>query len=124
LAILGDFKEHSKQKAVHDIVSQLYEKLGSEPQKFRDYFYMLETLSENRSLKGQIRKEKDVITQVNVKNFASYQWGRDDGREEGVEEGMEKIVRHLLINQSPEQVSILTNLPLDWVMAIQRKVEH
>jgi hypothetical protein len=51
LAILGDFKHDSKREAVQKIILQLNQKLNTQPQRFREYFSMLEILSENRDLK-------------------------------------------------------------------------
>jgi hypothetical protein len=45
-----------------------------------------------------------MITQVNIKNLASY--------ELGMERGIEKITTQLLLSLSPEQVAELTDLPV------------
>ena len=124
LAILADFKQHSTQDVVLEIVSRLHQKLASQPQRFRDYFYMLESLSENRDLKSYINEVKTVITQVNVENFASYEWGMEKGIEKGIEKGMEKIILKLLATQSPEQVASLTDLPFEMIVQIKNKMEH
>ena len=51
---------------------------------------MLERLAENRNLLPNIKEAKDMLTQVDVTKFASYQWGREDGLKEGIEQGIEK----------------------------------
>jgi hypothetical protein len=56
-----------------------------------------------------------VITQVNVKNFASYKWG--------VEAGMVAIIEQLLKTLPPEQVAKLSNLPLDKIIEIKQNVK-
>lgn len=128
LAILGDFKQTSQQQAVHEIVAQLHQNLQSHPQRFREYLYMLEILSENRDLKAYIEEAENMITQVNIENLPSYSLGMKRGIKEGMEKGMEnaveQIIRQLLMTQSPEQVANLTHLPFEKIIQIKSKMEH
>lgn len=132
LAILGDFKHHSKQQAVDKIVAQLHEKLHLQPNRYREYLYMLEILSENRDLKTYIKEAETVITQVAIENLPSYelgmekglQKGMERGMEQGLEQGIETVIKQLLSSQSPEQVANLIQLPLDKIMHIKNKTEH
>jgi hypothetical protein len=61
-----------------------------------------------------------VITQVNIENFASYEWGM----EKGMEKGMVAIVEQLLKTLSPEQVAKLSNLPLEKIIKIKNETTH
>ena len=51
LVILYDFKERPVQDVVNCIVKRLHELLAEDERGFRDYFEILETLSENCHLK-------------------------------------------------------------------------
>jgi hypothetical protein len=48
----------------------------------------------------------------------------EQGMEKGVKKGMKKIIQQLLTTQSPEQVAVLTNLPLKKIIKIQGKMPH
>lgn len=160
LAILGDFKQHSDLQVVHEIVSQLHQKLSSQPKRFREYLYMLETLSENRDLKNQIKEAENMITQFSIEKMPSYElgmekgiitglekgivegWkkgmekglekgieqglekGMEQGIEKGIKKGMKKIIQQLLTTQSPEQVALLTNFPVEKIIKIKNKMQH
>jgi hypothetical protein len=128
LAILGDFKLDSKRTAVQEIVSKLYENLGSQPRRFREYLYMLEILSENRDLKTYIKEAETMITQVTIENLPSYELGMERGMEQGMERGMEQgieiIIRQLLNTHSVEQVADLIHLPVDKIKLIKNKTAH
>jgi predicted transposase/invertase (TIGR01784 family) len=125
LAILADFKHHSSREAVHEIIMRLHQKLNLQPQRLREYLYMLEVLSENRNLKTYIKEAENMITQVNIETLPSYELGMEKGMQKGVEKGMEqgirKVIRQLLATQSPEQVAQLTNLPVDRIMEIKKQ---
>ena len=54
---------------------------------FRNYFQMLETLSDNRHLQDNIDEAKQMLTKIDVKKFASYRWGVEEGLEKGLEKG-------------------------------------
>ena len=120
LAILGDFKNDSKREAVQKIVLQLNQKLNSQPQRFREYIYMLEVLSENRDLKDYIKEAETMISQVNIENLPSYELGMERGKEENLKE----IILQLLTTCTPEQVAKLINLPLEKILAIKNQTEH
>lgn len=140
LAILGDFKQHSKQYAVKEILLRLHQKLNAQPQRFREYLSMLEILSENRDLKTYIQEVEDVITEINIETLPSFELGMkrgvekglNTGIEKGIEQGIEKgveqerenMVRHLLSQQSAENVAQLTGLPLETILQIKHATEH
>jgi predicted transposase/invertase (TIGR01784 family) len=90
LAILCDFKQHPVQDVVNYIVGRLKELTGDDESRFRNYFEMLETLADNRDLQPQLDEAKQMLTQVNVKKFASYKWGLQDGLLQGIEQGIER----------------------------------
>lgn len=100
LAILCDFKQRPTQEVVNYIVGRLKELTGDDESSFRNYFEMLETLADNRDLQHQLDEAKQMITEANIKNFASYKWGMQDGLEQGLEQGrleqQKKIAQSLL----------------------------
>lgn len=136
LAILGDFKQHSKRDAVNRIVRQLHQKLEFEPKRFREYLSMMEILSENRDLKPYIKEAETMITQFDIEKLPSFELGLEkgikqgmeqgieQGMEQGIEQGIQKIVKQLLKQQPPETVAKITDLPIELVMAIKNKAEH
>ncbi len=119
LSILGDFKDTPERQAVNEIVSRLYRKLGDQPKRFREYFYMMEILSDNRHLKDFIKEAEQMITQVNVENLPSYELGL----EKGLEQGMSLLVIRLLKKYSPEAVAEMVELSLETVLAIKNNPE-
>ncbi len=125
LSILGDFKDTPERQAVSEIVSRLYSKLEGQPKRFREYFYMMEILSDNRNLKGFIKEAKQMITQVKLENLPSYELGMEEGmekgREEGVEKGIAMLVMRLLKKHSPEAVAEMLELSLQQVLEIKAK---
>ncbi|EIJ34295.1 hypothetical protein Thini_1712 [Thiothrix nivea DSM 5205] len=78
------------QDVVNYIAGRLKFLLNEDERGFGEYFAMLERLAENRNLLPNIKEAKDMLTQVDVTKFASYQWGREDGLKEGLEKGIEK----------------------------------
>ncbi|WP_020560022.1 hypothetical protein [Thiofilum flexile] len=90
LAILCDFKQRPVQEMVNYIVTRLKELTAEDESSFRNYFEMLETLADNRDLQSHLHEAKQMLTQVNVKKFASYNWGLQDGLLQGIEQGIEK----------------------------------
>lgn len=90
LAILCDFKQRPIQEMVNYIVSRLKDLTADDESSFRNYFEMLETLADNRDLQPQLNEAKQMLTQVNVKKFASYNWGLQDGLLQGIEQGIEQ----------------------------------
>lgn len=90
LAILCDFKQRPAQEVINYIVMRLKELTDDDESRFRNYFEMLETLADNRDLQPQLDEAKQMLTQVNVKKFASYNWGLQDGIEQGIERGLEQ----------------------------------
>ncbi|MBK8455109.1 MAG: hypothetical protein WAQ53_07400 [Thiofilum sp.] len=90
LAILCDFKQRPVQDVVNYIVGRLKALTGDDESRFRNYFEMLETLADNRDLQPQLDEAKQMLTQVNVKKFASYNWGLQDGLIQGIEQGIER----------------------------------
>jgi predicted transposase YdaD len=127
LSILGDFQDTPERQAVSEIVSRLYRKLGDQPKRFREYFYMMEILSDNRHLKEFIKEAEKMITQVKLENLPSYELGLEKGLEKGLEEGQAKgislLVLRLLKKYPPETVAEMLELSFDQVLAIKNKQE-
>ncbi len=119
LSILGDFKDTPERQAVNEIVSRLHQKLDSQPRRFREYFYMMEILSDNRHLKDFIKEAEQMITQVKLENLPSYELGMEKGMEEGREKGMSFLVLRLLKKYPAETVAEMLELPLDTILAIK-----
>jgi len=118
LAILGDFKGHTKRRAVNTIVQRLHQKLCSKPKLFREYLSMMEILSDNRDLKPFIKEAETMITQFDIEKLPSFELGMEKGVKKGLQEGMKQIVKQLLKRQTPEIVAEMTDLPLEIVVAI------
>jgi predicted transposase YdaD len=93
MAILCDFKQRPVQDVVNYIAGRLKFLLNEDERGFGEYFAMLERLAENRNLLPNIKEAKDMLTQVDVTKFASYQWGREDGLKEGIEQGIERGIK-------------------------------
>jgi transcriptional antiterminator len=70
--------------------------LKDDEKQFSNYFTMLETLAENRDLQQQLKESKDMLTEVDVTRFASYQWGMEKGMERGMERGQLQLAMQLL----------------------------
>ncbi|QTR50531.1 DUF4351 domain-containing protein [Candidatus Thiothrix anitrata] len=108
MAILCDFRGRPPQDVVNYITARLKTLLQDDERRFGEYFTMLEQLAENRSLQPHLKEAKDMLTQMDVTKFASYQWGREDGlrkgREEGREEGRKDGILQLLSLQLEQQV--------------------
>ncbi|MBU0654555.1 MAG: DUF4351 domain-containing protein [Gammaproteobacteria bacterium] len=107
MAILCDFRERPVQDVVNYIAGRLKALLYEDERRFGEYFSMLERLAENRSLQQHIKEAKDMLTQVDVTKFASYQWGREDGLREGREEGQKEGILLLLSLQLKQQLGEL-----------------
>ncbi len=140
LAILCDFKQQPAQDVVCYIVTRLHHLLKNDNKRFRDYFSMLEILSENRNLQTEIEEAKNMLTQVNMENLPSFRWGMEKGMERGMERGMEKgmekgiekgmekgiqderlrLAHQLLDLLDDETIANKTGLPLEEVMALRK----
>ena len=85
---------------------------------------MLETLSDNRHLQTYIDEAKDMLTQIDVKNVASYNWGLEAGIEEGMEKGVTKEKTRLAIQLLPmmddQAIVQVTGLSLEEVTTLRR----
>lgn len=134
LAILCDFKGQDEQQMVNYIICRLHQLLKEDEAGLQNYLFMLNVLSENRDLQQCVKKAGEMLTEVNIEKLPFYQlvlergWSRGiesgyaEGMEKGMEAGMEKIVRQLLVQQSPEMVAQLTDLPLNRILAIKGKI--
>jgi predicted transposase/invertase (TIGR01784 family) len=132
LAILCDFKERPVQDVVNYIVKRLHELLQNDEHGFRNYFEMLETLSDNRHLQDNIDEAKEMLTKIDVKKFASYRWGVEEGLEEGLEKGLEKgreegikeektrMAIQLLPMMENQAIATTTGLPLAEVVQLRK----
>ena len=124
LAILCDFKQRPVQDVVNFIVKRLHELLADNEKGFRDYFEMLETLSDNRQLHTNIDKAKDMLTQIEIEKLPSYRWGETKGLETGIEKGIEKgietgihqerqrLAKQLLSVMDDQTIASMTGLSL------------
>ena len=121
LAILCDFKEKPVQDVVNFIVKRLYELLQNDERGFRNYFEMLETLSDNRHLQGNIDKAKDMLTKIDIRKLPSYRWGVEEGREEGVKEEKRRMAIQLLPMMENEVIASTTGLPLEEIEQLRKK---
>lgn len=123
-------------------MKRLKELTGDDEAKFRNYFKMLETLGDNRDLQANLDEAKAMLTEVDVKKFASYNWGFcagfKQGFEQGFEQGLEKGIKQgieqgdikralsvakklLQKNQmSNEDIADITSLPIAQIEALSR----
>ena len=132
LAILCDFKQRPTQDVVNFIVSRLKELTGDDEVKFRNYFRMLETLGDNRDLQNNLDEAKAMLTEVDVKRFASYNWGLKDGRQEGRLEGRQegqlaervRLARQLLDILDTETIALKTGLTREEVEKLREDGVH
>lgn len=83
---------------------------------FRDYFEMLETLSDNRQLHTNIDKAKDMLTQIEIEKLPSYRWGETKGLETGIEKGIhqerQRLAKQLLSVMDDQAIASMTGLSL------------
>ena len=106
---------------MNSFVKRLHELLKDDERGFRNYFEMLETLSENRRLQPNIDEAKHMLTEVDIQKLPSYNWGLEKGLEKGREEGLEqgarhnsqRIARQLLPVMDNQQIAEITGLSLD-----------
>jgi len=73
-------------------VHRLRELLGANERGFRDYMTMLEILSENRNLKGQVEEAEHMLTEIDVERLPSFSIGFERGEKKGLEEGLARGV--------------------------------
>ncbi len=116
LAILGDFGDDSPQTVVVRLVEKLRRLTDPDEGRLREYLSMLEILADNRHLNIHLQ-EVYAMLQINIERLPSYQKGMEKGMEKGVEEGAHRkalaVAETLLaMNFSPEQVAVITQLPL------------
>ena len=120
LAILCDFKERPVQDVVNYIVKRLHELLQNDEHGFRNYFEMLETLSDNRHLQDNIDEAKQMLTKIDVKKFASYRWGVEEGREEGIKEEKQRMAIQLLPMMENQAIASTTGLSLEEIKNLRK----
>jgi predicted transposase/invertase (TIGR01784 family) len=125
LAILCDFKQRPAHEVVQYIVARLHHLLEHDSKGFRDYFSMLEILSENRNLQTEIDEAKDMLTQINMEKLPSFQWGMERGIERGIEQGSQneriKLARQLLDILDNQTIADKTGLSLEEVITLREE---
>jgi len=119
LAILCDFKANPVQDVVNYIVKRLHELLGDDEKGFRNYFRMLETLSENRYLQTNIYEAKQMLTQMDIKKSASFRWGLEEGQQKGREEMREEFVLQLLPLMDDQTIANVSGLPIEVIKLLR-----
>lgn len=126
LAILCDFKQRPAQEVINYIVARLKELTDDDENRFRNYFEMLETLADNRDLQPQLDEAKQMLTQVNVKKFASYNWGLQDGLLQGERTKARNVALRLLKHGSlkPEEIAEIAELTIEEVKQLQAQQEQ
>jgi len=90
LAVLCDFKGRDAQEMVNYIVQRLQALFKDDTKQFREYFMMLDILSDNRDLKLQVKKANEMLTQFNIEDLLFYQIAMERGMKNGIEQGIEK----------------------------------
>ncbi|SFV89517.1 RNA polymerase sigma factor RpoD [hydrothermal vent metagenome] len=84
-----------------DVVTYLVTRLQALTQddgnRLNKYLLMLETLSDNRNLKQELKEAQIMLRQINYENLPSYEIGMErgvqKGMERGVQQGMERGVQ-------------------------------
>jgi predicted transposase YdaD len=89
-AILADFGAADAREIVQRIVLRLQALTASNETVFRDYFLMLEVLSDNRDLKQILKEAEKMLSHIKYSDLPSYELGWEYGKQEGLEEGIEK----------------------------------
>jgi len=115
LAILCDFKEHSPSEVVLYITRRLRELLQADEQAFRNYFAMLEILSDNRNLKTEFKEAKTMLTQVNIEQLPSFHWGLEEGMEKGITKERIRLATQLLDILEDNMIAEKTGLTIEKV---------
>ena len=122
LAVLCDFKRRPTQDVINYIVKRLKELTGDDEAQFRNYFKMLETLGDNRDLQANLDEAKEMLTEVDVKKFASYNWGLRAGIEEHALSVAKKLLKK---NQmSNEEIADITSLSVEKIQALRENLMH
>jgi hypothetical protein len=123
LAILCDFRDRPVQDVVNYIVRRLHELLKDDERGFREYFEMLETLSENRQLQHALDEAKQMLTQIDIEKLPSYRWGMEKGIAKGMEEGVlqekRRLAQQLLDVLDDHTIAVKTCLPLDEISRLR-----
>ena len=124
LAILCDFKECPVQDVVNYIVKRLQELLQDDERGFRNYFEMLETLSENRHLQPNIDEAKAMLTELNIEKLPSYNWGVAKGIEKGIEQGVFQVAKKMLPLMDDHSIVLATGLSLEAVQSLRKQAHN
>lgn len=143
MAILCDFRGQPAGEVVKLIASRLRMLFRDDEQGFSNHFAMLEILAQNRDLEQEIQETKEMLTQIDVTRFASYQWGWEAAMEkmqealqqkerqvrealqqkERQEKQLKSAAAHLLAMKTLDNQAIadLLGLPLETVAEIARQ---
>ena len=124
LAILCDFKERPVQDVVNYIVKRLQQLLKDDESGFRNYFEMLETLSENRDLKSNIDEAKNMLSEIDIKKLPSYNWGLQQGLEQGRKQEAIDIAKQMLSFMDDEKIAKITKLPYETIKSLRNSKPH
>ncbi|MEZ5479141.1 MAG: hypothetical protein R3E95_17155 [Thiolinea sp.] len=121
LAILCDFRGRNPQDVVNYIVKRLHELLKDDSAGFRNYFTMLEILSENRDLQTEIDEVKTMLTQINIEKLPSFRWGIEQGLLQGEQNERLRLARQLLDVLDDQTIAEKTGLHLDEVIQLRNE---
>ncbi|MEZ5448808.1 MAG: hypothetical protein R3E89_07340 [Thiolinea sp.] len=121
LAILCDFRGRNPQDVVNYIVKRLHELLKDDSAGFRNYFTMLEILSENRDLQTEIDEVKTMLTQINIEKLPSFRWGIEQGLLQGEQNERLRLARQLLDVLDDQTIAEKTGLHLDVVIQLRNE---
>ena len=90
---------------------------------------MLEVLSTNRDLKGELKEAEKMLIELDRTQMPSYELGYEQGHEEGREEGREQerwsVARKLIeMGQLDDQaIAQAVGLPLERVQALRHEFQ-
>jgi hypothetical protein len=120
LAILCDFKGRAPQLVVNQIFGELFELLGHNPKKLREYLRMIQVLSDNRNLKTEIEEAEKMLTEVRLENMPFYSTGVQKGECNILQRQLtrrfgplDEAVRQRIENASSDQLELWADRVLD-----------
>ena len=131
LSILCDFKGKNKLDVVTYLVTRLQALTQDDGNRLNKYLLMLETLSDNRDLKQELKKAQTMLRQINYENLPSYEIGMERGMERGIQQGMERgvqqgvqqgvsqIAKNLLDLLDDKTIAIKTGLSIEVVKSFR-----
>lgn len=119
LSILCDFKGKKELDVLLYLVKRLQTLTQNDEHRLSKYLLMLETLSDNRDLKQQLKEAQTMLREINYERLPSY----EIGMERGMQQGVSKIAKNLLDLLDDKTIATKTGLSLEAVKSL-RNAKH